>query len=178
MGRHSTALAVLLAVACGAACSGLGKVTLKVSHAELQERLDRRFPVAKSKSVFEVVLMNPQLELVAKRDELQLTITAQPSALGTRLGESNVTVRGGVRYDKQSKSFYLTDPQVRDVDVAEIPERYHDKLRRAIDLAVREVLPTIPIYKVNKNTFRHSLNRAFLKRAWVEDHDLHLEMGL
>jgi hypothetical protein len=83
-----------------------------------------------------------------------------------------------VRYDKQSKSFYLTNPQVREIDVAHIPERYHDKLRRAIDRAVREVLPTIPIYRLDKDTFKHSLNRAFLERAWVEDHDLHLEMGL
>ena len=85
---------------------------------------------------------------------------------------------GGLRYDKESKAFYLTDPQVRAVEVADIPERYHDKLRRAIDLAVREILPSIPIYTLDKDTFKHSLNRAFLKRAWVEDHDLHLEMGL
>lgn len=180
MNQPRNALVVGLAVALviGTGCSGLGQVTLKIEHGELQGRLDKKFPISKSKSVFKVVFTEPRLELIAESDKLQLTVAMQGSALGSDIGQGDVTIRGGIRYDKPTKSFYMTDPEITRIDLERIPSRYQDKLRRAVDVAVQELLPTMPIYKLDKDTFKHSLNRAFLKRAWVDDHILHLEMGL
>ncbi len=174
--RHAVVVACL-GVACLLGVSCASKVTLKVSRAELQERLDKKFPISKRKSVFELKLSDPRLTLVEQADLLQLALSAEAFALGTPLGRSEVTVQGGVHYDKELKAFFLTDPHLTGLDVAHIPERYHDKLRKSVDIVVHEILPMIPIYKLDKSSFKHSLSRAFLRRAWVADHALYLEMG-
>jgi hypothetical protein len=177
MGRSWT-LALLVALACAAGCTGVGQVTLKVSHAEMQSRLDKKFPVTKRKSVLKVVFSNPRLELISQANQLQTTLTVNASALGVSLGESDVTIRGGVRYDKESKAFHMTDPRVEKLDVSHVPARYQDKLRRAVDLAVQDILPIVPVYRLNKDNFRHSAARTFLQEAWVDDNTLYLKMQL
>ncbi len=178
MSKLGVALALALAMGCGTGCSSLGHVTLKVSNAELQDRLDKKFPITKRKGVFKVVLSDPQLVLVRQNNRLRTTVTARASALGATVGQSKVTISGGVRYDKASKAFYMTDPRVTKLDVSHIPQRYQDQFRRVVDVAVQELVPGIPVYRLDKNTFKHSTSRAFLKRAWIEDQHLHLEMGL
>lgn len=144
----------------------------------MQSRLDKKFPLTKRKSALKVVLSNPRLELVSHANQLQTTLTVNPSALGVSLGESDVTIRGGVRYDKESKAFHMTDAKVESLDVSHVPARYQDKLRHAVELAVHEILPRVPVYRLNKDNFRHSTARTFLQEAWVDDNTLYLKMQL
>ena len=173
---RTTLTASIIALALSAGCSAPGRFIIRVDQAEILRRVDRRFPIAREKLVFKVVLERPEVRLNPDTDRVEIGLEIVGVVAGVVVGRSRARVSGGVRYQRDGAMFVLTDPRVEQLDLAHMPGRFEEPTRAALNRVAAEVLPAVPLYKLRKD--RHRLARAMLKRAWISDGKLHLEMGL
>jgi hypothetical protein len=165
-----------LAVALLLGCSAPGRFVVRVERAEIQSRLDQRFPIKREVFIFELRLGAPQVALNAETDRVEVQVTTQARAAGQVAGSATARISGGVRYDATEHTFYLTDPRLEAFDAMHLPKRLVEPARRAVDEFAATVLPEVPIFELAPD--RHGMARVFLKRVWLSDGVVHLEMGL
>jgi hypothetical protein len=143
---------------------------------ELQERIDQRFPEQIRALVFEVRLESPVVALNPGTDRLELTFRAIGLVADVSVGYALATVTGGIRYERDRAEFLLTDPHIIHFDASHIPKEYLEPARSVVDTFVNRALPAIPLYRLDKP--KHQLKRALLKKAWVCEGELCLELGI
>ena len=158
------------------ACSAPGRFVVRVSATEIQERIDQRFPEQIRALVFEVRLERPLVVLNQGSDRLELTFRATGLVADVSVGHALATVTGGIRYDRNRAEFLLTDPHIIRFDASHIPKEYLEPARGVVDTFVNRALPAIPLYRLDKP--KHQIKRALLKKAWVCEGQLCLELGI
>jgi hypothetical protein len=163
-------------VCLSAGCSAPGRFVVKVDQAEIQRRVNKRFPVTREKLVFKIVIERPEVRLNPGANRVEIDLQVVGAVGGVEVGRSRAMVSGGVRYQQDGSVFVLTDPRIEDLDLSHMPRRFEEPTRAALNRVAAEVLPAVPLYRLRKD--RHRLARAMLKRAWISDGKLHLEMGL
>ncbi len=166
---------MLLAGALLSACSAPGRFVIKVEESEIQRKVNERFPIAREALIFRAAVESPRVHLSAgsQRVELELQVTA--AVAGRTVARASALVSGGVRYLEEGAVFVLTDPRVERFDASRVPHRFEERLRSALDRVVSEVLPAVPLHRLRED---QRVARALLKRAWIEEGTLHLELGL
>ena len=158
------------------ACSAPGRFVIRVDQSEIQRRINRRFPIVKQKLVFKVVLKRPKVVLNPDTDRVEIGLQVVGALGDAEVGRTSATISGGVRYQQDGAVFVLTDPRLESLDMQRMPARFEEPARRALNRFMAEVLPAIPLYRLRKD--KHRVARVLLKRAWISDGKLHLEMGL
>jgi hypothetical protein len=131
--------------------------------------------------IFEVTLDNPRIDLIDGDNRisggvdvtLNVYLSDQPAPLG-----GAVDISGGVRYEPETGSFYLTDPHVENVRIAGVPDRYANRANEAISFALEDFYKARPIYVLSPHDARTSAARLVLKDVYVEDEKLFLKMSL
>jgi hypothetical protein len=149
---------------------------VRVDADEIQERIDERFPRRYKKLVLELRLESPRVSIGSGSKRLEITFRVTGLLGGVQTGHALATVTGGVRYDPQRGEFYLTDPHVIRTDASYLPREYLEPAREVVDRLVSHVLPVVPIHRLDRS--RHRIERALLKRAWICEGQLCLEMGI
>jgi hypothetical protein len=170
------AIATVVALLALGACSAPGRFVVRVTQDELQRRVDRRFPERIRGLVFEVRLESPAIALNPGTDRLELTFRATGLVAGVSVGYALSAVTGGIRYDRNRAEFLLTDPHVIRFDASHIPKKYFEPARSIVDNFVNRALPAIPLYRLDKS--KHPTKHALLKKAWICEGELCLEMGI
>lgn len=154
----------------------------RFSEADLRERVDQRLPWTKRYLfIFDVTVDNPRIDLVEGSDrvaggvDILLNITLGGSELP--LGGA-VDVSGNVLYQSEDGEFFLTDPEIENVRVEGVPERFSNQANEAISMALREFYRTRPIYSLQGTDASHVAARLVLKDVVVEDEHLVVTLGL
>ncbi len=168
-------VAVALAAIPFSGCSAPGRFVVKLSQQQVQQRMDKRFPVGVRKLVFEVRLERPAVSFV-RGGRVNIGVSVVGLVAAMPVGKASAVITGRVRYDADRHEFQLTDPRVESLDVSHMPVRYTEHARRAVDQVAATALPAVPLYRLDPH--RHRVARLMLKRAWICDARLCLEMGL
>ena len=185
MRRVWTALAALL-LATGVAVAYFvftgTELTLTLTQAELETRLDAKFPLTKKHlGLFEVKYSNPRIVLMPDADRLRFAMDAE---LGNLIGQAGnrlsgtAEVTGGLRYDAERYEFYLTDPKVERIDIEGIPDSIASKVEPAFQTLAQEALERLPIYKLEPTDIKKVTARTVLKRIAVSNGNLVMVLGL
>ena len=166
---------VLLAAPLLAACSAPGRLVIKVGEAELQRKVSERFPIAREALLLRVAIESPRVHLNPRTDRVELDLWVTAAVAGQEVARASARVSGGVRYLEEGTVFVLTDPRVERFDASRVPHRFEEQLRGVLNGVVSEALPAIPLHRLRED---QRVARALLRRAWIEDGVLHLELGL
>jgi hypothetical protein len=156
-------------------CTAPGRFVVKVHKHEIQKKLDGRFPVRKTKLVFEVRFENPVVSF-NKEDQIEIGIQVKGLVAKIPILTTSAVIAGKIRYDTARHEFLLTDPHVKGLELANVPDRHVEQVRAEVDRIANRILPAIPLYRLDPK--KHRLARILLKRAWVSDQTLYLEMGI
>lgn len=175
MQRHLLLWAVLLLVALGAGCVAPGRFVVRVSQQQVQQRINKRFPLEKKHLVFLVRLEQPQVSFV-EGGQISIRASAVAMVAGVEAGRASAVIQGRVRYDAETHVFYLADPRVARLEADHMPARYLERARQAVNQVAHDALPMLAVYRLDPS--KHRLGRALLKRAWVCGQQLCLEMGV
>ncbi len=155
---------------------------MELTEPQIQEKLDARFPIQKSKLlVLVLTLSNPQVGLEEGADRisfgvdatLNLTIGGQQKPLG---GTGTITT--GLRYHPDDYSFYLNDPIIEELEIQGIPIQYVDKVNEVAMKLAEERINECPIYKLKGDDLKQATARLILKDMVVEDGKLVITLGL
>ena len=156
--------------------------TYRFSETDLRERLDDRLPWSESYYlIFEVTVDNPRIDLIEGSDRvaggvdatLNITINNNPRPLS-----GAVDLSGAVKYVREEAAFYLADPQVENVRIAGIPDRYANRANEAISKALSAFYKSRPIYTLEGTEASKQAARLLLKDVTVKDEHLIVTLAL
>ncbi len=153
----------------------------RFSEGDLRERVDDRLPWTKRYLfVFEVSVDNPRIDLVDGSDRVAGGVDL---LLNIDFGDSDVPlagavdVAGGVEYQSENGEFFLINPEIENIRIQGVPDRFSNQANAAISLALTEFYRTRPIYSLDETDASHLAARLVLKDVVVEDEHLVVTLG-
>lgn len=174
---------VLVAVLASAYLFFTGKeYVFRISESEIQNTLQKSLPMTKTYLfIIQVTLNNPRVQLENGSNrvnagldvELNITVDQNPEPLG-----GSIDVSGGVRYEPKAGQFYLTNPNIEQLEVQGIPEKYTDKVNIALSRALAEYYSEHPIYTLSAFDAKQVVVRMVLKDVIVEKEELVITLGV
>lgn len=144
--------------------------------------LNERFPFKKDYFIIiNVDLNNPRVNLTDGKNRvyagldinLGLNITGKLEPLG-----GSLDISGGVKYNSEKGSFYLTDPIIENLSVRGIPRIYMKKVNSALTEALIKIYEYRPIYTLKASDTKQAVAKLVLKDVSIENKELLITLGL
>jgi Protein of unknown function (DUF1439) len=137
-----------LVAGCASGVLGIGEI--KFSHAELTERLARRFPLEKSVAgLLDVSLTRPRVnarEESGKDARLAATFDVQiKMMLSNKVVAGTVSMSGVPRYDMATRSIFIGDVRVDSIRVDNMPDALSAALAKAASSIARDNIEDKPL---------------------------------
>lgn len=168
---------VLLAASGHSCSSGAFRKELVFERADLQQKIESRFPLTKKKALISATLSAPTVLLVEGGDRLGLGLAVKVSVPGKNY-YGKVEVDGEIHYDPAAGSFSVMNARVRKLQSAALPERYQNIVKGIVDKVAQRYLSEVPVYQLKQEDFEQSLARFALKSVQVREGKLVVVIGL
>ena len=98
-------------------------------------------------------------------------------ALGRRfLGQ--MTLDAALDYNSGKGEFYLVDPRIEELELADVPDRYRSLASQLAELIVGRYLDRFAVYRLDPDDFEESLAMLVLQNVAVTGGRLVLYVGL
>lgn len=164
--RRLALLLLLVSTGCAA------RLRVTMTGEQIERELSKSFPVTRAYSVLSVELSNPKVLLQSGGDRIGLKLNAT-AAVAILKANGSVTVSGKLRYEPDTSQFFLDEPEVTSLELPGLPETQQPQLLDTLNVAVRAVLPTVPIHQLEDGG-----KKLFLRAVRVEDGQVIAELGL
>jgi hypothetical protein len=200
--RRSFQLLSILVPLTIARCSGEVSYTFELPKEEIEKELATKFPMKPGSeqedgSPLDLTLSNPVVLLEEGRSQVGLRVdvvaetaatTKLPALPRGRPGApappapdrprftGNVTVFASVKYDPDAKAIRLSDPNVADLQIAQLPDPLLKPLSRMAEKALAQKFAEQPI-PLKSETALDKAATAVLKSVTVKDGKLLVEIG-
>ncbi len=166
---------VLFIGAC-AATSDAQFGTIALSEADVQQRIQTQFPVARALPLAgTLILSNPIVNLRNPKGRVGLlfdAVVGQPQ-FGQVAGQAEVS--GAVRFDANKGQFMLDDARVESLRIPGVPSSSLSTVQSAANAAVAATLQSLPIYTLNEQSAAEAYAKRNLKSIRIENRRLLLE---
>jgi Protein of unknown function (DUF1439) len=170
--------ASLLLLVCTSAAGCTASYTIRFTAAEIQQSLNRKLPISKSKFLVRVTVQSLEVELVQGPDRILLHPQVGLSIVGQSALSGRALVEGQIRYAPDSGEFFFDAPRVVEVTIVGIPESMRAIAEELIAKSGEAYLTTTPVYRLKQTDFKHSLARMLLKSVKVRDGQLQVVIGM
>ena len=157
------------------ACAAPFRTVIVLTQSEIQEKAEKKFPVEERALIAKVRLEDPKVLLEEGSDRLGLELTARV-ILGPIEYPGRIGVDGRLHYDPKRGEFFLVDATVTRVNIPALEETYADQVREAASVALKGVLPNVPIYSLDSP--REKSAKMFIQSVRVKNGKVMVEMGL
>ena len=147
-------------------------VTITVKKSDIQQRLDAKFPVTKSKFLSDVTLKNPRVVLEDGSDTIGLDLDVEVAVpvLGKFTG--SLRASGKISYEFEDKAFYLLEPSVEKITIDGLPEDKLEKARKPIEVVAANYLRAHPVYEFKGRNLKELTAEYVLRSVLVESGEL------
>ena len=154
--------------------------TIVLTEEDLRGTLARQLPMTnRYMGVTEVTLDNQRLELKEGSDRIDVTFGVSFSFVGIPLSLSgDADVSGGLRYEPETHQIFVTDPEVEELRVGNIPEQYAEPVNLALGEALAQYYQRQPLYTLKDSVLKEATARALLRDVEVQDGEVVLTLGL
>ena len=156
-------------------------VVFRFSESDLRERVDDHLPWQKRYLfIFEITIDHPRIDLVDGSDRVAGGVDL---LLNIDFGNGEVPlagavdVIGGVEYEAENGEFFLVAPEIENIDIQGVPNRFSNQANAAISLALTEFYRTRPIYSLDDTDVSHLAAKLMLKDVVVKDEHLVVTLG-
>ena len=150
---------------------------LDIDQAELQARLQSRFPQHHCKGVVACVeLSNPVVVLKEGEDRIGFEADVKVSIAG-RERTGRVGLSGQPRYVQDPGQIFLDDPEITTLAFAGLPQDYADLVRSGATLVARRALESHPIYTLDSKTAKGALAKRAIADIKVLDGKLRISFA-
>lgn len=151
-------------------------IEIEVAKARLQDRVEQKFPLYRSKGPFWVKLEHPLVLLDGKHNQLGLSAAMQFQLLrGVRQG--TLELQGTPVYDATEGQLVLEQLKVSHFHVQEAREDELYLLKQLLNKAIDKKLKRIPLYSLSQDRPRDQLLKLFLKSVRVGRNAMILVLG-
>ena len=152
--------------------------TVELSEDELQEKIEAKMPLEKTKYLINVVLTEPDVELVEGSDRIGFKCKIMAKLPGGIEATGDAYIDGNISYNSDKGEFHLVDPELKDLNINGVSEKYKEKIRKIVEKVVKKSLAQFPVYRFKDNRLKHKLAKALLDSVVVKNQRLILELSL
>jgi hypothetical protein len=172
------AAAAVLAILASVAFLSRQTYVVELTQEQLQEQLDRGFPLEKGLLILKVRLSNPKVALKNGSDRIHFSVDA-----GTDIQIEGLTPRGTgtiatrIRYSPEEGAFYMSDPDLS-LRVDGMKAEKTDTISEVANILIKEYAAAYPVYRLKDDDVKQNVARMVLKDVKVESGVLRLCLGL
>jgi hypothetical protein len=173
---------IALAAACLAGgCSSWRETTVRITEAELQERINKKFPITKSHQFLGTVTYeNPRIGLHRQDNRIEFGIDISLSNIkinGNDLRGSVLMLASAV-YNSEKKALFLKDPQLQQFTLNGVPEQNVQMLRGLFMPAIEKLLKRKPVYRFKDQDSITNIAGMLVKDIRVRDGSVEIVWGI
>jgi hypothetical protein len=168
--RFAAITAALLAAAALATCGVVSRISnghLDIEQAELQARIEPRFPTHHCKLLIACLdLSNPVVGLTEGEDRIGLSVDAKVQ-LGGRERVGRVAFSGRPRYVPAEGQLFLDDVQITTLELAGLRDEYAEIVKRNGPVLINAQLQSRPIYTLDATTAKGAMAKLAVRDVKV-----------
>ena len=176
------ALIALILVAAAGLWWYINNSTLRIaiSKEQILQRMNDRLPVTETYLyIFKVTYGSPSIELNETSQRInagldvsvQITLLDNPEPLRGHLDAAS-----GIRYDPIAGAFFLTDPEITNLQLDGLPDRWAANAANVVDQGLTSYFATHPIYTLTE-TQSNRAAKAVLQSLSIEGDRVVLQLG-
>lgn len=179
-----TILLIVLALAAGGVIIYFkGKrYEVVITQDKIDASLAERFPVTKKYLlIFSITYSNPRVTLLENEDRVQVGLDA---TLNIRIdGESKdlggaALVTSSIRYDSETKEFFLDDAEFTKVEIAGLPDKWLTQVTDFASKAAKEFIEKRPVYRLQAKDSKTAAVKLLLKGFEVREQAIYVTLGI
>ena len=183
MGKKLTwsLLALLALVGAGAIWYLAAKTyEIRISQAQLEQKLAERLPLTQRYPLVSVTLAQPRVHLNedSERVDFGLNMTVNTNTSGSQLLGAQIDVSASLRYDAERGAIFLDQPVMGKLVVQGLDERRTAMAQVALEAAMASFLAQQPVYTLNASDTRQRVARMAVRDIKVENGVVVLILGL
>ena len=183
MGKKLTwsLLALLALVGAGAIWYLAAKTyEIRISQAQLEQKLAERLPLTQRYPLVSVTLAQPRVHLNedSERVDFGLNMTVNTNTSGSQLLGAQIDVSSSLRYDAERGAIFLDQPVMDKLVVQGLDERRTAMAQVALEAAMASFLAQQPVYTLNASDTRQRVARMAVRDIKVENGVVVLILGL
>ncbi len=154
---------------------------IRIPEEQIKEKLQEKLPITKTFFIFiSLTIDNPRLHLKEGSNRIYTGLDATLNINIKNLNSFSgiIDVSGGVAYQSESKTFYLTDPVIENLDIQGVPEKYTDKVKKAASKLIIKWYRENPIYSLSSLDGKQAVAKLLLRNVTIENKELVLTLGV
>lgn len=174
-------LALLALVGAGAIWYLAAKTyEIRISQAQLEQKLAERLPLTQRYPLVSVTLAQPRVHLNedSERVDFGLNMTVNTNTSGSQLLGAQIDVSASLRYDAERGAIFLDQPVMDKLVVQGLDERRTAMAQVALEAAMASFLAQQPVYTLNASDTRQRVARMAVRDIKVENGVVVLILGL
>ncbi|MDH5179555.1 MAG: DUF1439 domain-containing protein [Gammaproteobacteria bacterium] len=153
-------------------------ISLEFTEQELQDKVTAMMPLEKKKGIMTIVLTNPAVRLNQETNRMGIKVDMAVDVLGSLKSTGHAEISGELMYNKKQGTFHLVKPEIGDMHIDKLPNKYQPKVKELAQQALEKTMEKRPVYELRDDSLKQKLARATLKNVSVKDGKLVVEFGL
>lgn len=169
---------VLACLILTAGCGDTLRTTVEFSRDEIQERVEKEFPLKEKNALFALDFSRPQVLLHEGTNRMGLVVDVSATLLGSSPYQGQLELDGRLDYRPEEGAIFLVDTHLRRFELQGVSSSYLKQIETVVGSALKEFLERQPVYALDPEAFGHSLAKLALKSVRVENAKVVAEIGL
>jgi hypothetical protein len=152
-----------------------------VSQAQIDAALKEKFPISKTHLVIiQLTYSNPRLKLLPDSNRIEVGLDANVNI--KMVGEAkplsgSVLVTSGLTYNNETKQFFLSEPEIKQIAIQGVPQQYVDKVTDFASRLAREYLQEFPVYTLKATDTKKTAAKLLLKKIEIKNSEVDATLG-
>jgi len=151
---------------------------VQLDQAQLQQKIERLFPVAHADALYQVELTHPQVILREGSDRIGLRLDVTGNVMQQLPLSGRTLMEGHLRFEPKSGAFYLEDAELKELDIDGLPAQYTSEIRGLAQQTAREMLRTRPVYVLGQSGEEKTVMGREIKSVSVRRGKLIIELAM
>ncbi len=153
--------------------------TIEISQKELQEKIDKKFPIEKKRLFFTTIISDPNVILKDELNKIKMAFDLRLVVTKELQFKTSAVLFGTLLYKPEEKSIYFKDLILEELDLKEIPLEFHSVIKNSVQEAITRYINVKPIYKIeDKNTTSSKLLEVFVKDIKIENKTIYIKLSI
>ena len=168
-------LGVVLSCALSAGCTV--SYTISLSASDIQQTLQRKLPISKSKLLVTATVRALDVELMESGNRILLRPEVDLSIVGQSALRGRAVVAGQIRYAPETGEFFFDQPTVAEVVIEGLPATLRAPAEEVIARCAEGYLSSAPVFQLKQSDFKQSLAKLVLKSVQTRHGRLEIVIG-
>ncbi len=169
---------VLVAGLAGCDSTDLLEGEIALQRETLEQRLALAFPLKHKTALVAVEWSQPRVRFKSEEGRIGLLLDVAARPLGDQVYEGTLEIDGHLEFRQPEKAFFLTQVEVRKMQIADLPPLLQGGLGILMGGVVDGYLDQYPVYSLRQDNWAEYLVGHAVDSVRVDQEQLVIELGL